>query len=38
MNNDIDLESLDNEELIELLSIFEGMNDVMKEMEGNKNE
>lgn len=38
MNNDIDFESLDNEELIEILSVLEGMNDAMKEMGGNDEE
>lgn len=38
MNDDIDFESLDNEELVEILSVLEGMDDVMKEMGGNDEE
>ena len=36
MENNIDFESLDNEELVELLSILEGMDDTIKEMIGDK--
>lgn len=38
MNYDVDFENLDNEELIEILSVLEGMDDVMKEMVDKKNE
>lgn len=38
MENDIDFESLDNEELSEILSVLEGMDDVIKEMVDDKNE
>lgn len=38
MNEEIDLESLDNEELVELLSVLEGMDDVLKEMGGTNEE
>lgn len=38
MENDIDFESFDNEELSEILSVLEGMDDVIKEMVDDKNE
>lgn len=38
MNNDIDFESLDNEELVEILSVLEGMDDVIKEVGGSDEE